>query len=256
MASNTVYTITGANRGIGLGLVQAYLARPFTTVVAIVRSESTATSLVAAIDKVEIGSQSLLQVVQLDLSKRATPESVRERFLAVTNNVDHVDTLIYSAGNVTPMVPTITVTAEQLEESFQVNSIAPLIIFQALWPLMDRGAAPNTTSPKLFVLSSSMGSIGGMEPFPGGAYGPSKAAVNHIVKSLHMQMAPLISVAIHPGWVKTDMGNLVAKEWNYAAGPPDTVEDSVQGILKVVDEATRDNVSGKFITQTGAELPW
>jgi NAD(P)-dependent dehydrogenase (short-subunit alcohol dehydrogenase family) len=154
------------------------------------------------------------------------------------------------------MVPTIIVTAKQLEECFQVNSIAPLITFQALWPLMNHVATPNTASPKLIVLSSSMGSMGDMESFPGGAYGPSKAAVNYIVKSLHMQMARLVSVALHPGFVQTDMGNMAAKEWNYAAGPDCTVEDSVQGILKVVDEATRENVSGKFIEQTGAEIPW
>ena len=256
MASNTVYAISGANRGIGLGLVQAYLIRPSTTVVATVRSKIAAESLLASVDKLDLSSESLLHVVQLDLSKEATPESVRERFLAATQNIDHVDALICSAGHVPPMVPTISVTAEQLEESFQVNSIAPLVLFQALWPLMDRGAGPNSTSPKFIVLSSSIGSMGGMEPFPGGAYGPSKAAVNFIAKSLHMQIPTLISVALHPGWVQTDMGNLVAKEWNHAAGPPDTVEDSVHGILTVVDNATRENVSGKFITQTGVELPW
>jgi NAD(P)-dependent dehydrogenase (short-subunit alcohol dehydrogenase family) len=256
MASNTVYVITGANRGIGLGLVQAYLARPSTTVVAIVRSDGAATSLMAATDKSDKGSQSLLYVVQIDLSKQATPDSIREGFLAATKNIDHVDTLICSAGHVTPLVATLAVTAEQLEESFHVNSIAPLITFQALWPLMDRGALPSTPSPKLIVLTSSMASMGAMEPFPAGAYGPSKAAVNHIVRSLHMQEAGLVSVALHPGWVQTDMGNFAAKEWNYAAGPPDTVEDSVKGIVKVVDEATRENVSGKFVTQTGEELPW
>jgi NAD(P)-dependent dehydrogenase (short-subunit alcohol dehydrogenase family) len=256
MASNTVYVITGANRGIGLGLVQAYLARPSTTVVATVRNDAAAASLMAAINKVEIGSQSLLHVVQLDFSRQATAKSIRESFLAATNDIDHVDTLICSAGYATPMVPTITVTAKQLEECFQVNSIAPLITFQALWPLMDRVAAPNTASPKLIVLSSSMGSMGDMEPFPGGAYGPSKAAVNYIVKSLHMQMARLVSVALHPGFVKTDMGNLAAKEWNYTAGPDCTIKDSVEGILKVVDEATRENVSGKFIEKTGVEIPW
>jgi NAD(P)-dependent dehydrogenase (short-subunit alcohol dehydrogenase family) len=255
-SNNTVYVITGANRGIGLGLVQAYLARPSTTVVATVRSGEAATSLTAAIKTVDVGAQSLLCIVQLNLSNRDTPESIREHFLAATNHIDHIDTLICSAGHNPPMIPTINVTAEQLEESFQVNSIAPLITFQALWPLMDRVASPNTAPPKLFVLSSSMGSMGGMEPFPGGAYGPSKAAVNYITKSLHVQMAGLVSVALHPGWVQTDMGHMVAREWNYAAGPPDTIDDSVQGILKVVDEATRDNVSGKFITHTGAELSW
>src|ERR1700760_1021388 len=75
MASNTVYVITGANRGIGLGLVQAYLARPSTTVVATVRSEIAAISLVASINEVEIGSLSVLHIVQLDFSKQSTPET-------------------------------------------------------------------------------------------------------------------------------------------------------------------------------------
>jgi hypothetical protein len=50
--------------------------------------------------------------------------------------------------------------------------------------------------------------------------------------------------------------NTVAKEWNYVSGLPDTVEDSIRGILKVVDEATRRNVSGKFAPQNREELPW
>jgi NAD(P)-dependent dehydrogenase (short-subunit alcohol dehydrogenase family) len=256
MTLNTVYVVTGANRGIGLGLVKAYLARTSTTVVAIVRSDAAANVLAAAINEVELGRQSQLHVLQLELSKGTTPASIREQFLVATNIIDHVDTLICCAGHAPPMVPTVAVTAEQLEESFRVNTIAPLITFQALWPLMDRGASPNAVLPKLVVLSSSLGSMGDMEPFPAGAYGPSKAAVNHIVKSLHVQTPSLVSVALHPGWVQTGMGNSAAKDWNYAAGPPDTVDDSVQGILKVVDDATRENVSGKFVTQTGAEISW
>ncbi|KAK2777677.1 hypothetical protein FQN53_002128, partial [Emmonsiellopsis sp. PD_33] len=36
----TTYAITGANRGLGLGLVKTYLSRPNTSVIAIVRNSS------------------------------------------------------------------------------------------------------------------------------------------------------------------------------------------------------------------------
>jgi hypothetical protein len=35
-------------------------------------------------------------------------------------------------------------------------------------------------------------------------------------------------------------------EWGYPGSPPVTVEDSVKGMLGVIDSATRENVSGKF----------
>ena len=258
MAPNTVYVIVGANRGIGLGLVEAYLARSSTTVIGVVRSAAAAEALKTAGDKAIKGTDSELQVVELNFTTTSSPETARERFVEATSGITHINTLICSAGHVASMSSTLTVTAEDLRESFEVNAIAPLIAVQALWPLIEKGADATGAPPKFVVLSSSVGSIGAMEPFPGGSYGPSKAAVNHIVKSLHLQQekSGLISIALHPGWVQTAMGDFAAKEWNYAAGPPDTVEDSVKGILNVLDGATRDTVSGKFVTQHGDDIPW
>ncbi|KAF3492193.1 aflatoxin biosynthesis ketoreductase nor-1 [Arthroderma uncinatum] len=258
MAPNTVYVITGANRGIGLGLAQTYITRPFTTVVAIVRNGASAAALKDAMDKTTKGENSILYVVQVDFSIPTTPKSIRERFTAATGDLGHVNTVICAAGYITTVVPSIEMTAEQLRECFEVNTIGPLMVLQAIRDLLEKGNEATGLPSKFVVLSSSVGSIGGMEPFPGGAYGPSKAAVNHIVKSIHHQMAGtgLVSVALHPGWVQTAMGNFMAKAWSYSAGPPDTIDGSVKGVVKVVDEATRDNVSGKFVTQNGVEIPW
>ncbi|KAL2833320.1 hypothetical protein BDW59DRAFT_138473 [Aspergillus cavernicola] len=152
------------------------------------------------------------------------------------------------------MSPAVTTTAEDLRSAFEVNTISPLLVFQAFWPLLQKARA----APKLIMITSSVGSIGGQEPIPGGAYGPSRAAGNWLTRAIHIQHEAdgLVAVALHPGWVQTRAGEFVAKEWNYAPGAPETVENSVKGILEVVDGATREKAGGKFITYTGQELPW
>jgi NAD(P)-dependent dehydrogenase (short-subunit alcohol dehydrogenase family) len=258
MASNTVVAITGANRGIGLGLVEAYLARTSTTVVGIVRSQNAAAALKTAAEKFQQGTASIIHIVELNFSKVASSDAARETIVNAVNGLGHINILICSAGHLSSVVPAAAIPADELREAFEVNTIGPLVAFQTLWPLMEKGTAATGAPPKFIVLTSSLGSIGGMEPMPGGAYGPSKAAVNHIVKALHQQMAQsgLVSVALHPGWVQTNMGHLLAEGWNYAPGPPITIEESVKGVLKMIDEATRESTSGKFVTETGMELPW
>ncbi|WYZ35259.1 hypothetical protein EsH8_I_001535 [Colletotrichum jinshuiense] len=254
--SNTVYVITGTNKGIGLGLVKALLARPSITVVASVRNDDAAASLKASIADLPKGDDSKLHVMLLDFSKAPSPATVREAFTAATSGtIDHIDILISNAAAPFPMTPTFTVTPEDLRNAFEINTIAPLMVFQGLWPLMDNREEAGV--PVKFIgITSSVGSIGSQEPVPGGAYGPSKAALNWLTKSLHLQHKNLVSVAVHPGWVQTYMGNYAAKEWNYDAGPPDTVESSVKGVLQVIDEASRETTSGKFVTQTGQVIPW
>jgi NAD(P)-dependent dehydrogenase (short-subunit alcohol dehydrogenase family) len=267
---NITYVITGASRGIGLGLVEALVSRPFTTVVATVRNEAAVTALKNHSASLAKGENSALHVLDLDFSSAVSPETIRERFVDATGGgpiVDRVDVLICAAGHVSSVIPSAQITAESLRTHFEINTIGPLMTFQALWPFMDgrrpQERAPSegdelTIPPKFIALSSSLGSIGAMEPFPAGAYGPSKAALNWIVRSLHLEMekSGLVSVAVHPGWVKTNMGGIVAEAWGYEKGPPNTVEESVTGILKVVDKADRENFSGKFVSFDGQILPW
>lgn len=103
------------------------------------------------------------------------------------------------------------------------------------------------------MISSSVGSIAEQEPFPGGAYGASKSALNWLTRALHVQNeeSGLVAVALHPGWVKTRMGDFAASQWDYEPGAPETVERSVGGMLGVVDDATRERFSGEFISYDG-----
>lgn len=253
MAGNTVYVVTGGNRGLGLGLVKSLLLRPQTTVITTVRNADAAATLQA--EGLSLGEGSKLYTILLDYSTAPSPEDVRTAFNnEVGDAVDRIDVMINNAGMCPPLSVAAQTSAADLRAAYETNAISPLMVFQGLWPLLQKASS----SPKLIMVSSSVGSIGGQEPVPGGAYGSSKAALNWLTRALHMQNEEngLVAFSLHPGWVQTRAGDYVAKEWKYSAGPPDTVEDSVKGMLDVIDGATRESVGGQFVTQTGEIITW
>ncbi|KAL6355412.1 hypothetical protein LRP88_11001 [Fusarium phalaenopsidis] len=243
--NNTVYVVTGANRGIGLGLVKTLLSRPSVTVVASVRNDDAATSLKSDTDSVTKGENTSLIIVKLDFSNALAPEQIRDAF-----TVDHIDILINNAAFSPSMTLAAETTADNLRAAFEINTIGPLTVFQGLWPLLRK-----STAPKVINVTSSVGCIT-IQEGPGGAYGPSKAALNWLTRALHMQNQGLVAVALHPGWVQTRMGELCARDWGFPGSPPETIEGSVEGMVQIIDEATREKYSGKFVTYKGQELPW
>ncbi len=76
----------------------------------------------------------------------------------------------------------------------------------------------------------------------------SKAALNMATRQLAAALAPrgIIVLCASPGWVKTDMGGDNA---------PVTPHDSVAGLLKVLDAATK-NDAGRFVDYKGASIAW
>ena len=79
-------------------------------------------------------------------------------------------------------------------------------------------------------------------------YRSSKTALNQVVKSLSVDLKPMgiTVIALHPGWVKTDMGGPNA---------PVQIDESVEGMMKVIDSTAISN-SGTFLNYDGKELPW
>ncbi|KAL4811073.1 hypothetical protein BDV18DRAFT_155686 [Aspergillus unguis] len=255
---STVYLITGANRGLGLGLVKALLTRPSTTIIASVRNEEASQCLQSSLSSITPADSSTIHIITLSfpLSPTTTPSQLLSTLTTALPSISHIDVLIANAGFATPMTPALTTTAEDLRLSFETNTISPLLIFQAFHPLLKKAKAG---PPKLIMMSSSVGSITAQEPFPGGAYGASRAAGNWLLRAIHLQHEAegLVAVALHPGWVRTRAGEFVASEWGFGEGAPlESVERSVSGILEVVDGATRESVGGEFVTYKGEKLPW
>ena len=80
------------------------------------------------------------------------------------------------------------------------------------------------------------------------AYRVSKAGLNKITQCLAADLKDdgVVVVAMHPGWVRTDMG-----------GPNATldVRDSVAGIIQVADsQAPAD--TGCYLDYRGEDIPW
>jgi NAD(P)-dependent dehydrogenase (short-subunit alcohol dehydrogenase family) len=91
-----------------------------------------------------------------------------------------------------------------------------------------------------------MGSIA--ENSGGGCYSyrMSKTALNMFCRSFSIDYPKIISIALHPGWVKTDMGGSNAIT---------TIEESAIGLAKIMLDAKRKS-SGGFFDFEENELPW
>ena len=92
-----------------------------------------------------------------------------------------------------------------------------------------------------------MGSMG-LRGNPGGwLYRASKAAVNSVLKDASFALAgKAICVAMHPGWVRTDMGG---------SGADLDVKDSARDLRRTLASLTpADN--GRFLNHDGQPLAW
>ncbi|EXL42049.1 hypothetical protein FOCG_15407 [Fusarium oxysporum f. sp. radicis-lycopersici 26381] len=243
--TNTVWVVTGGNRGIGLGFVKALLARLSVTVIATVRNDQARSALEDATADLVKGDGTVLRIVQLDFTNALSPEQIFNAF-----DIDHVDVLINNAAASFKFYPVLDIPTEDLRSALEINTIGPLIVVQGLWPLLQ-----NSSVPKVVNVSSSVGCITYHEVVAG-AYGPSKAALNWLTRALHQQNEALIAFALHPGFVNTEMGESAATEWGFPHAMLESVEEAVKGSLGIIDGATRETVSGKFVSYKGQELPW
>jgi norsolorinic acid ketoreductase len=245
--SGLTYLITGANRGIGRGLLETLILRPQTTVIAAVRNVTASSK---TLNTVLVGDGSKIIIVKID-SLSATDPIDAAAELKSQHGITKLDVLISNAGHFGRIGPVLLSSAQDLRDHFEINTIGPLNLIQAFFPLLEP-----SPSPKFFVITSIVGTIGNMEdnPFPFFAYGISKTAANYLVRKLHFENQSLTCMAFHPGWVQTDMGNGSARIVGMTEAPM-SIEDSIKGLVARFDGASRET-SGTFTNVTGEAIPW
>jgi NAD(P)-dependent dehydrogenase (short-subunit alcohol dehydrogenase family) len=228
--------VVGANRGLGLGFVEALLARG-SHVVATVRKPLEAVSLE------RLAAEAPLEILQLDVADTDS----RARFFRDMRSRE-LDTVIHNAGIYGPrgLLPG-ELPEEDWMEVLQVDTVAPLLVVQGLLPQLRRHAAAGHPVAIHF-LTSRMGSIADNGSGGSYLYRSAKAGLNAAVRSLALDLAAdgIRVQLLHPGWVRTAMGG-------DAATLP--VAESVAGMLERCRELEMPD-SGRFIDWAGEVIPW
>jgi NAD(P)-dependent dehydrogenase (short-subunit alcohol dehydrogenase family) len=217
--------ITGANRGLGLEFVRQYAAAGW-RVLATVRDplSGRATS--------EAGGQVYVADIADETSLRRLKTSVAATMF---------DIVLNNAGVYGDRQDFGDVDVAEFLRVVRTTNIAPLKIAETFADRMDGRRI-------IAAVSSKMGSVADNGSGGSYAYRASKAALNMVVKGLAADLRPrgITTVALSPGWVRTDMGGAAA---------PLEASEAVAGMRAVLDRLSPAD-SGKFFHFDGTELPW
>lgn len=189
--------VTGADKGLGFALVRRFLQGGFRVFGGVYTDESSLVKLAA-----EFSND--LHWVWQDVSNL---EMVRRSAQQVAGMTVGLDILINNAGihpedSSTPLEG-LDLANGKIERSMDVNAYGPLRVTQQFIPLLENGQMK-----RLVYISSEAGSIGDCPRKTEFGYTMSKAALNMVVKLLYNYLHPrgYQVTAIHPGWMRTDMG--------------------------------------------------
>ena len=228
--------VTGANRGLGLEFVRQLLARG-DRVVATCRHPGKATALNALAGE----HPGRLHVLPLDVADPRAIAELQRELLLLADDGDRLDLLVNGAGVLHSGERFGSVSAVNLDDSFRTNAMGPFLLTQALATRLADGA-------RVANITSQLGSIANTTRSGTPSYDISKAAQNMATALLAAALRErgIVVVALHPGWVQTDMGG---------AGATVTPADSVAGLLRVIDGLKLSD-SGRFLDWRGQSLPW
>lgn len=228
-----ILLITGANRGIGLGLTELFLGRGY-QVVATAREISKADQLRA----LQTRYAKELRLENVDVASDDSVAALADRL----TDLSRIDVLVNNAGVYLERDASFSdLSLDQIRNTFEVNTLGAMRMNRAFLKSLQKSEKPVIAN-----ITSRMGSI--EDNTSGGYYGyrMSKAALNMFNKSFAVDFPAITSVVLHPGWVQTDMGGKQA---------PLKIDEATQGLVKVIEGLTVED-SGRFLSHRGEHLPW
>jgi NAD(P)-dependent dehydrogenase (short-subunit alcohol dehydrogenase family) len=222
----TTYLITGASRGIGREFVNQLAARG-DAVLATARDPGTLPK----------GVESFALDVSSEGSIRALAAALGDR---------PIDVLINNAGVTSPVKSVAELSFSELGRVYATNVFAPMVLAGVLLPNLRAGQRKIVVN-----ISSTMGSMASAaanKDAKSYAYRSSKSALNmlNVCQANELRGEGFTCVAVHPGWVKTDMGGGEA---------PLSAKESVAAMLRTIDGLTPER-TGAFIERDGRPIDW
>jgi len=226
--------ITGANRGIGLELSRVFAEHGW-QVIACCRNPEQA----LALEAISAAAEARVKIHRLDVTEDDQIEELRRE---LSDTV--VDILLNNAGILGPEPQDFGAIDEMVWlETFRVNTIAPYKLAVAL---LDRVA--RSRRRVIATVGSRMGSLADNDSGGYYAYRTAKAAVHMVMKNLSHDLRGqgVTAVALHPGWVRTELGGVKA---------PLSAKESAAGLFRTL-LALKPADSGRFLDYRGEEVAW
>ncbi len=226
--------VTGANRGLGLEFARQYAAAGW-KVYAACRDPDAAQEL----GRLAAESGGAIRVLALEVTDVASVRAAAQSLAG-----EAIDVLINNAGVGSPKKQRLgSIDYSAWARVLDVNTLGPMRVVEAFLDSVAKGS-----DRKIVTLTSAMGSIADNGSGGSYAYRSSKAAVNIVVKSLSVDLAPrgITCVVVHPGWVRTDMGGPDGKL---------TPAESVTALRRLI-AGLRPEDTGRFFNYDGKPYPW
>jgi NAD(P)-dependent dehydrogenase (short-subunit alcohol dehydrogenase family) len=184
-----VVLVTGGSRGIGFEAARELAHRGATVIV----TGTTERSAGAASKKIPRSRAHALDI--------SDPHSVAALASWIHSEFDRLDVLINNAAVLLDEGTSILETDPVVfETTMRTNALGPLLVTQAMVPLLAASA-----NPRVVNVSSGAGQISSMTSYAP-AYSISKAALNAVTAMLAAALPHARVNCVDPGWVRTDMG--------------------------------------------------
>ncbi|XP_074534321.1 C-signal-like [Halichoeres trimaculatus] len=256
--------VTGTSRGIGLELVTqlAQQVERETHLYACCREPEG--SRAQALRDLAAQYPGKISIIRLDTSDE---DSISAAVHTVSQQIGDggLNLLINNAAVNQPESPAPLSATEKkhMMEVYETNVVGPFLLAKMFLPLLQRAAEKtspdNDKGDKMSCRRSAVINMSSMissiemcpetfsmaQMYP---YRTSKAALNMLTRcqAEDFKTHNILVTAVHPGWVRTDMGGERA---------PLTTRDSVLGILRLMSSLS-DKDCGKLLDCQGNSIPW
>ena len=212
---NSVVCILGASRGIGASIAEAYAKASAHTIILTARTTSSLEAVAAQCKS--INSSVATQCESCDVSSNTDVENLAAK---IEEQYGRLDIVIYNSGYYGTFVPRVTEgNPLDWERCLDVNTLGTYYAAHHLLPLLLR-----TDGPRAFIVVSSAAAWVTQGPIANPAYCISKLAQVRLVEMMAIQYAEegLLTVAVHPGAVETDMTEAAPEAFRPCKSLPST----------------------------------
>jgi NAD(P)-dependent dehydrogenase (short-subunit alcohol dehydrogenase family) len=220
--------LIGASRGIGHELARQYIADGW-RVIATARSDDGLAGLKA------LGAQTL----RLDVANPASNSGLSWQL-----DGEKIDLAIYVAGAMDRANASTPPTRDSFDAVMHTNVMGAMQVIPQIAPMVQE------TQGVIACISSVMGSLQETSSGNAALYRVSKAALNMVVRCTQAEQPDITVLAIHPGWVQTEMGGTAAPL------TPEQSATSLRQTLGCILEQRGPAWRGAFLNHDGQSLPW